>query len=70
MGTRNAGEYVRSQLQKEDKFGQVAVGYRANLLLLSSNPLEDMSVLRTPEGVMLGGSWYDPMALKNMIRWE
>lgn len=70
MGTRNAGEYVRSQLQKEDKLGQVAVGYRANLLLLSSNPLEDMSVLRTPEGVMLGGSWYDPMALKNMIKWE
>lgn len=69
IGTCNAGEYVATHLQKEDRFGQIAVGYRANLLLLSSNPLEDMSILRTPEGVMLGGSWYDDKALKSMITW-
>lgn len=70
MGTYNAGLYVSTHIDEHAKFGQVAKGYRANLLLLSSNPLEDMTVLRNPEGVMQGGSWYDNKALKDMIIWQ
>lgn len=69
MGTSNAGVYVATHIDKEARFGQVKEGYRANLLLLSSNPLEDMTVLRKPEGVMLGGSWYDQQALKDRTTW-
>lgn len=69
MGTYNPGIYVSTHIDKQAKFGQVKDGYRANLLLLSANPLDDMSILRTPEGVMHRGSWYDRIALKDMISW-
>lgn len=69
MGTYNAGVYVSTHIDAQAKFGQVREGYRANLLLLSSNPLQDMTILRSPEGVMQGGSWYDQKALKDMITW-
>lgn len=69
MGTYNAGVYVSTHIDNKAKFGQVKEGYRANLVLLSSNPLEDMTLLRKPEGVMTGGSWYDSSALRNMVVW-
>lgn len=69
MGTYNAGKYIVTHVDKNAKFGQIKKGYRANLLLLSSNPLDDMTILRKPEGVMQGGSWYDHKALKEMIIW-
>ncbi|SNR39711.1 Amidohydrolase family protein [Dokdonia pacifica] len=69
MGTYNAGLYIVTHIDDQAKFGQVKEGYRANLLLLSSNPLDNMTILRTPEGVMHGGSWYDDNALKDMITW-
>jgi hypothetical protein len=69
MGTYNAGVYVSTHIDAQAKFGQVKEGYRANLLLLSSNPLGDMTILRNPEGVMHGGGWYDQKALKDMITW-
>lgn len=69
MGTTNAGIYVATHIDKEARFGQVKEGYRANLLLLSSNPLEDMTVLRNPEGVLLGGCWYDREVLKDRTAW-
>lgn len=69
MGTYNAGLYIATHVDDQAKFGQVKEGYRANLLLLSSNPLDDMTILRTPEGVMQGGSWYDDKTLRDMIIW-
>jgi imidazolonepropionase-like amidohydrolase len=52
-GTRNVGEYYADR----DVFGLVREGHRADLLLLSGNPLEDLSVLNRPEGVMVRGNW-------------
>lgn len=69
MGTCNAGLYVATHIDQQAKFGQVKEGFRANLLLLPSNPLEDMAILRQPEGVMLGGRWFDQQDLKDMIAW-
>jgi len=40
-----------------DRFGTVAPGVDADLILVDSNPLEDVSVLRKPVGVMRGGHW-------------
>ena len=40
---------------EEGEFGRVAVGYRADLLLLATNPLEDLAVLRAPDVVIARG---------------
>jgi imidazolonepropionase-like amidohydrolase len=53
-GTVNVGEY----LQEPGQTGKVAKGYRADLLLLSSNPLTSIPFGENIEGVMVGGNWY------------
>lgn len=52
-GTRNVGEYF----QGKDSFGTVAVGRRADLLLLNRNPLEDVAHVADRAGVMVRGRW-------------
>jgi imidazolonepropionase-like amidohydrolase len=52
-GTRNVGEYFRAS----DRFGTVAVGQRADLLLLDANPLADVANLTRRAGVMVRGRW-------------
>lgn len=49
--TRNAAEYLG------DDAGTVAVGKRADLLLLEGNPLEDVRHAAWPVGVMVRGRW-------------
>ena len=52
-GTRNVGEYF----QRNDSFGTVAVGRRADLLLLNANPLSDLANVADRAGVMFRGRW-------------
>ena len=52
-GTRNVGEYFQSS----DKFGLIAGGHRADLLLLDANPLQDLGALERRSGVMVRGRW-------------
>ena len=52
-GTRNVGDYFGRQ----DTFGTVAVGRRADLLLLDGNPLADVANLQRIAGVMARGRW-------------
>lgn len=52
-GTRNVGEYF----QRNDAFGTVAVGRRADLLLLDADPLADEANLQRIAGVMTRGQW-------------
>lgn len=56
-GTVNVGRYVREHLGLEDSFGVVAPGQRADLVLLGSNPLEDLDNLTDRVGVMVRGRW-------------
>lgn len=44
-------------LGEDAEFGKVQAGMRADLLLVSANPLEDLRVLSSPVGVMLRGDW-------------
>ena len=53
IGTRRPAEYFGA----EDEFGTVAVGRRADLMLLAANPLDDVGNVRDPAGVMIGGRW-------------
>jgi imidazolonepropionase-like amidohydrolase len=47
--------------------GTVAVGKRADLILLAGNPLSDITHISTPVGVMLGGRWLSRHALDTSI---
>lgn len=60
--TRNAAEW----LQRPDA-GTVAVGKRADLVLLDANPLSDIGNTSRIRGVMLKGTWYDRAALDGML---
>ncbi len=58
-GSVNPGRYVREHLGIDANFGTVAPGQRADLLLLPSNPLEDLGNLADLSGVMVRGRWLD-----------
>jgi imidazolonepropionase-like amidohydrolase len=51
-------------LRKRDELGTVEPGRRADLLLLSANPLEDVRNLRKIDRIMLNGEWVDRSSLK------
>ena len=53
IGTRRPAEYFDAT----DEFGMVAVGRRADLLLLTANPLDDIGHVRSRAGVMINGRW-------------
>ena len=49
-------------------WGTVAVGQRADLVLANGNPLDDLSVLSEPAGVVMRGRWFDAGELARMRR--
>ena len=53
-GTRKPAEYFKAT----DDFGIVAVGRRADLILLTDNPLDDIGNVAAPVGVMVHGRWF------------
>jgi hypothetical protein len=65
-GTVNAAGVVESMTGKGD-FGTIEVGKRADLILVAENPLQDISSLRTPLGVMAAGRWYSRETLDHLI---
>ena len=56
-GTANVGRYAREHLGLDHRFGTVAPGQRADLVLLASNPLDDLDNLTDRVGVMVRGRW-------------
>ena len=57
--TSNAGRFIGEVVQPELVVGVVAVGARADVVLLDANPFADPSALEKPAGVMARGVWYD-----------
>ena len=62
-GTRNVATYAAQDLKRAGTFGTVAVGNRADLLLLDANPLTDARNVAKRAGVMIGGRWYSAAEL-------
>jgi imidazolonepropionase-like amidohydrolase len=56
-GTKNVGLYVERDLKQDGKFGTVAVGNWADLVLLDANPLESLDNIGKRDGVMVRGRW-------------
>ncbi len=53
-------------MNKDTEFGTVEVGKRADLLLLNSNPLDDIENLQNKNGVMVRGIWLSEGEIKNL----
>lgn len=58
-GTRNVGEYFA----KQDSFGTIEPGKRADLVLVDADPLKDIANLQKISGVMVRGRWMDRNAI-------
>lgn len=56
-GSRDVARYVAEHLGQDGRFGTVAVGNRADLVLLDANPLESLDNLTQRAGVMVRGRW-------------
>jgi imidazolonepropionase-like amidohydrolase len=54
-------------LGKAEEFGDIAPGMRADMLLVSGNPLQDLRVLREPTGIVLRGMWIPRDDLDRML---
>jgi cytosine/adenosine deaminase-related metal-dependent hydrolase len=65
-GTSTAAE-VAGRMGADDAFGTVETGNRADLVLLSANPLEDITNSLRIEGVMLRGQWFTQAELQAMV---
>jgi imidazolonepropionase-like amidohydrolase len=62
-GTANVGEYFK----KQDSFGTIEPGRRADLVLLNGNPLADLANVDKIEGVMIRGRWYSREAIDTRL---
>ena len=56
-GSKIVGLYAAQDLGLDGSFGTVAVGRRADLVLLDANPLENITNLTKRAGVMVRGRW-------------
>lgn len=68
--TANAGAYVQLFIDKKARFGKIKENYTAHLVVLTSNPLQNLEVLKRPMGVLLRGQWYDRAALQKLVKWD
>ena len=61
--TTTPAEFLRASKE----WGTIETGKRADLLLLSANPLEDIRNTSRIEAVVIGGRWLDPAERQRMI---
>ena len=61
--TVNVGRYF----QHLDDFGIIAVGQRADLLLVNGNPLNNISNLADRSGVMVRGVWFSRNQIESRL---
>jgi imidazolonepropionase-like amidohydrolase len=64
---RSATVVVGEYFAEQDQFGQVTAGQRADLLLVDGNPLDNLSVLYQPAGVMVRGQWLNRQQLDSLL---
>ncbi len=65
--TRTPGEFIAKYVPTADRFGRVQVGMKADLVLLGTNPLEDVETLKSPLGVMSAGRWRNATELADIL---
>ncbi len=66
-GAVNAAKVVE-RMTGEGDFGTIQIGKRADLILVSGNPLEDITTTKAPLGVMASGNWFTAVQLSELIK--
>jgi Amidohydrolase family len=64
---RIATSNVASFYKQENRYGAIAPGEEANLVLLDRNPLDDIRNTSAIRGVMVHGRWFDRRALDLLL---
>ena len=64
IATRRPAEYFEAT----DEFGVIAVGRRADCLLLNANPLRNIGNIRDRTGVSLNGRWMPNELIERRLR--
>jgi imidazolonepropionase-like amidohydrolase len=64
---RTATVNPAAYLDAEHEFGKIAEGYRADLVLLTGNPLEDIHHTGTRVGVMKRGRWFPASEMEKAL---
>lgn len=67
MATADAARFVEVWRGGKASFGTIEVGKRADLILLSRNPLEDVSDIDQRIGVMVRGHWFSEDRLNDRL---
>ncbi len=62
--TTNPARYLRQSAES----GSIAVGKRADMLLLAGNPLDDISYTQKIVGIVVRGHWLDKTKLSQMLQ--
>ena len=66
--TAHFGTFINGRVSGPGPFGTIHEGARADLLLLSANPLEDVDNTRWRVGVMARGRWYTEASLQQLLQ--
>jgi imidazolonepropionase-like amidohydrolase len=65
--TRVPGEFIVRYVPGVTPFGEIKRGARADLLLVSGNPLRSLEAIRRPLGVMSAGRWRTQQQLDELL---
>lgn len=65
-GTVNAAVVIE-RMTGDGNLGTIEMGKRADLILVRENPLEDITTIQEPLGVMAAGRWYSQETLAGLI---
>jgi imidazolonepropionase-like amidohydrolase len=65
---RSATVVPAAFLGRSKEFGTIAPGQRADLLLVNGNPLENLTVLEHPNGVMMRGKWLPRQEIDELLK--
>lgn len=61
--TKNVGDYYKGV----DEFGTIAIGQRADIIVIDANPLDDLGNLAKRVGVMVRGRWIPDTEIKTRL---
>ena len=65
--TQNPGRFLQATHPERQAFGTIAVGQRADLILVESDPLQDVAALDHPRGVLAHGRWFDRAGIDSLL---
>lgn len=66
-GTKNAGDFISRFIANAEAFGTIEIGKRADMILVTANPLADVANVSQRAGVMVRGRWLSEGKLQQLL---